>query len=65
MTTKSHTHTYGRDKEEVEGIAVATLEATELWIIFLLNIFFWLVMALSYTWNPSYTRDREYSRSVG
>lgn len=46
-------------------VAVATLEATQLWIIFLLDIFFWLVMAVSYTWNPSYTRDQEYSRSVG
>lgn len=25
----------------MEGIAVATLEAIELWIIFLLNVFFW------------------------
>lgn len=64
MTTKSHAHTYGRD-EKVGGIAIATLEATGLWIIFLLNTFFWLVTALSYTRNPSYTRDRDYSRRVG
>lgn len=40
MTTRSHPHTYGRDREKVEGIAVATLEASELWTIFLLYMFF-------------------------